>query len=753
MAELFATEDGQILTGTLENDILDATGFSDNTLNGLEGDDELFAGTNGQLFGNEGNDSLFGTAGGGGNSLDGGSGNDFLSSNTNDTLIGGTGDDTLSAGGGGDNSLTGGEDNDLFILTSGEFPASINFIEDFTQGDDLLSIGGTDIANSYGDLTFTLTDDGTLITVTEFDQDIALLRGFFGLLRVSDFLFPDDDENYPPTVRDATFELDANSPNGTSVGTLFAADPNDTPDETSLTFDITAGNVDGDGDGITPFAIDAETGEITVADSDDLDLETLPTFSLEVTATDPDGLSDTGTATVDLVEDSNEPPVVADDTFSVPEASANGTFVGTVVATDPDDDALTFAIASGNVDADGDGIAAFAIDESTGDITVADSDDLDFETRDRFELVVSATDPDGLSDTGEIGIDITDVAPTASLGPDSTIDISAPPGESATFRYTLEGNTAPSVFEIGFFDQQDSDLGGVVPGDAGFNEIAALEDATTIFSVLAGGDALEVLPQLLSGLARTIPDHGGRISYYVIEDATRDEVLETGDTDGLSFGSDVLEIVTADNETFDLSFFGGDLLVTADLTGDVPPLGTNSQGNVEGESIDLRGSGNATATLGLGGVDSFAVFDNLAGLYVVDDLNGTIDGLAPGQDGYDAAVLERALEDSLMRGGSGGNTSAAEFGLLALEGGAIYAPFLLSEGGSLFDSSNGGSVLPDTSDGNDPDFPVYTPFLASDGGIDHLRVLGDNTFAFEDQSGGGDRDFNDFVFQLQIEVA
>ncbi|MEQ8959195.1 MAG: DUF4114 domain-containing protein, partial [Coleofasciculus sp. C2-GNP5-27] len=37
--------------------------------------------------------------------------------------------------------------------------------------------------------------------------------------------------------------------------------------------------------------------------------------------------------------------------------------------------------------------------------------------------------------------------------------------------------------------------------------------------------------------------------------------------------------------------------------------------------------------------------------------------------------------------------------------------------------------------------------------VDHIRLLGDNTFGFEDLHGGGDQDFNDFTFQVDLTVA
>ncbi|NET91596.1 MAG: DUF4114 domain-containing protein, partial [Kamptonema sp. SIO1D9] len=46
---------------------------------------------------------------------------------------------------------------------------------------------------------------------------------------------------------------------------------------------------------------------------------------------------------------------------------------------------------------------------------------------------------------------------------------------------------------------------------------------------------------------------------------------------------------------------------------------------------------------------------------------------------------------------------------------------------------------------------AYFAYLeANPQGIDRVRLLGDNTFSFEDLPGGGDRDYEDMVVQLKI---
>ncbi|HEY9599504.1 MAG TPA: DUF4114 domain-containing protein [Cyanophyceae cyanobacterium] len=48
---------------------------------------------------------------------------------------------------------------------------------------------------------------------------------------------------------------------------------------------------------------------------------------------------------------------------------------------------------------------------------------------------------------------------------------------------------------------------------------------------------------------------------------------------------------------------------------------------------------------------------------------------------------------------------------------------------------------------------AYFAYLgANPDGVDHIRLLGDNTFGFEDLYGGGDQDFNDMVFRLTLFV-
>jgi len=210
--------------------------------------------------------------------------------------------------------------------------------------------------------------------------------------------------NEAPVVNDQGFSVDENAANGTVVGAVTASDV-DSGD--SLTYSITSGNIGGG------FAIDARTGQITVANSAALDYESNPVLNLIVQLEDSGALTDTAAVTINL-NNVNEAPVVSDQAFAVEENSANGTVVGTVVASDVDaGDHLTYSIIGGNTG------GAFAIDPSTGEITVSIASMLDYETTPTYVLTVQVQDSEGLRETAAVTVRLNDVEEKPDAAPDS----------------------------------------------------------------------------------------------------------------------------------------------------------------------------------------------------------------------------------------------------------------------------------------------------------------------------------------------
>lgn len=750
--ELFARNDGDELLGLEGDDVLEAVGFENTILRGGEGNDELFAGSNGSLFGEEGDDTLDATTGEGGNELDGGVGNDDLFAGGTDTLIGGEGNDRLFVvGATGDNTFTGGAGEDQFWIATAEIPQAPTVITDFTQDIDEIGIDLAGVVESFEQLAIAQNDAGdTTISIAASGEELAILQGFSGELEAVDFFFFGDPlagSDTLTTTEDESVELN-----------LLAndVDTSSTPDPLTVTeVNGEAANVGTEitlpsGAALTVNA-DGSTTYNPNGAFESLGSDESATDTFTYTIGDGTDRFDRTQATVN-VTGVNDAPIADDITFSVDENAPEGTLVGTLTATDPENEALSFSIASGNVDVDGDGTAAFALDDE-GRLTVADSGDLNFERRESFTLEAVVTDPDGASDQATVTVDINNIDEPEVLRPGTRNSLFLEGDNPANLLYSLTGNGTSAVNEIGFFLVDNAgEFAGALPGDEDFDLAGALEQRQVIFSTLAG-QGPEVISDLLNGLERIIPnDPETGIAFYLVENSTTDTVLaRQAGLDSVRLGAQFLEIDSPTSDEFALTWQldEGAVTLSTALSDSEPQLGTASQAIVE--VIDLRGENDVTATLGLNGVRSVAEFDNLFGLYVVDDLDGTVNGIAPGEDGYAAAALAQVVDDFILRGGSLENTSPEEVGSVPLTGGAIYAPFIIANGGNLsveeFLEEN-----PNNTAAEDPeDVVAYFPFLAANpDGADHLRLLADNTFGFEDLPGGGDQDFNDAIFQVQL---
>jgi hypothetical protein len=263
-------------------------------------------------------------------------------------------------------SITAGNSDGIFAIDSatGQITIADNTKLDF------------ETASSHN-LTVTVTDDG----VGALSDTAAVTVNVTNI-------------NEIPVADDAAVSVDENSANGTVVGTVAAIDP-DVGD--TLAYSITAGNSDG------IFAIDSATGQITVADNAKLDYETAPSHSLTIQVKDTGDLTDTFTTTVS-VTGVNEEPLLTDYAFNIDENTGSGTRLGRISASDPDmGDALIYSIIAGNEN------SAFRMNAATGEISINNSEALDFETRSRFDLTVRVTDSGALTQTASVTVTLNDV--------------------------------------------------------------------------------------------------------------------------------------------------------------------------------------------------------------------------------------------------------------------------------------------------------------------------------------------------------
>ncbi|MBT7163288.1 MAG: hypothetical protein HN904_10945 [Victivallales bacterium] len=109
-----------------------------------------------------------------------------------------------------------------------------------------------------------------------------------------------------------------------------------------------------------------------------------------------------GTLAYFLLEE-NDAPTIANHAFSVAASSGDDALVGIVTGTDPDPaDPLTYSLTAGNA------ARVFALDDASGQITVADSSALDSQRTLTHMLTVQVTDSGGLTASATVGILIYD---------------------------------------------------------------------------------------------------------------------------------------------------------------------------------------------------------------------------------------------------------------------------------------------------------------------------------------------------------
>jgi len=145
-----------------------------------------------------------------------------------------------------------------------------------------------------------------------------------------------------------------------------------------------------------------------------LDYETQTSHNVTVRATSTDGSSATQVFTISLLDENDKAPVITPgQTFGVAEDAAIGSSLGVVAATDADTVGVlqNWTITSGNTD------GIFAISAATGELTIADNTNLDYETTPVYALSVTVSDGVNTSAPQTVTVDIENVneAPVNSI--------------------------------------------------------------------------------------------------------------------------------------------------------------------------------------------------------------------------------------------------------------------------------------------------------------------------------------------------
>ena len=229
-------------------------------------------------------------------------------------------------------------------------------------------------------------------------------------------------------------------------------------------------------------------------------------------------------------------------------------------------------------------------------------------------------------------------------------------------------------------------------------------------------------------------DFGTNLRFYLVQGGRTQAAINNSSYNNILFSS-TQSIKGLGNNTFSINF--PNLVVNVQPTNESLDSGLSNkfgqQGSTKGELLYVTDKVNATFT-----INREAAYDNFVGFYQVTDETGTINvngkSYKPGDSGYTEAAI-----NSRVAGLTGTNqvtiTSNGKF-----SSNAIFAPFIIANGDPSTYINHGSSV--------------YFSFLGanptSDKQVDHIRLLGNNTFGFEDLPNGGDQDFNDIIVRINL---
>ncbi|MBF0451575.1 MAG: cadherin domain-containing protein, partial [Candidatus Magnetomorum sp.] len=260
-------------------------------------------------------------------------------------------------------AITGGNTNNVFALANAS--------------------GGTIIVNDATKLDYE--------TISNYNLTFSVTAG--ATVETANISIDITNVNDSPNVADQNFNIDENSNVGTTVGTVLVSKSY----TYTLGYAITGGNTN------TAFSI-SSGGIIKVNNKSALNYEAAQTYTLVVTVSGGE-YDPTATVIVD-VNDVNESPVMNNQSFSIAENTASGTFAYTVLASDPESDPLTYSITGGNTG------SAFAISETTGALWVVGN--LNYESLGTYDLVLAVMDGE-FTKTATISVTLTDENDPPSL--------------------------------------------------------------------------------------------------------------------------------------------------------------------------------------------------------------------------------------------------------------------------------------------------------------------------------------------------
>lgn len=213
---------------------------------------------------------------------------------------------------------------------------------------------------------------------------------------------------------------------GTVIGTVTATSAGDSAVHYELS-DSAGGR----------FAIDAETGELTVAADASLDFEAQTSHNIVVSATDDRDARAEAAFTITVLDVIEPATGLLQFAHLLPENAAAGAGVGVISAADPAAaSGVTFALSN-------DAAGRFTIDPASGKVRVAENAELDFETASSHEITAVASD--GAERSFKVALeDVNEPISALSLSAQS-VEASAPAGTVVGVASAIDPDRAETI--------------------------------------------------------------------------------------------------------------------------------------------------------------------------------------------------------------------------------------------------------------------------------------------------------------------
>ena len=280
---------------------------------------------------------------------------------------------------------------------------------------------------------------------------------------------PAADDNGLATV---TYTVSDNN-GGTSTATLtITITPvNDAPianadtatmaeDAAPMLINVLANDSDEDGDSLAISTASADIGSASVVGNQ---IQYTPAANdnglATVTYTVSDNNGGTNTATVAItITEVNDAPVASIQSFSISENATDGDIIGTVSASDIENQTLTYSLTGGDT-------ASFEINSSFGVLSTVGESPFDFETTNQYILNVTITDDGTPNESSNVNITVNITDEVELLIPTEDVTFGRPiTGEldlsnifsGGEFKDSIELNG--NLYFVGFTNNADKDL-------------------------------------------------------------------------------------------------------------------------------------------------------------------------------------------------------------------------------------------------------------------------------------------------------